>query len=589
MNTKRSVWKIAGKRADFFSLAERLNINPVSVRIIRNRDITEFEDYYKFLHPSYEDIPKPELLKDMDKAVQKVIECIRHKKKMRIIGDYDTDGACATWILYSGIKKLTEQVDYYIPNRVKDGYGINMDIISQSKSDGIQLIITCDNGVAALDEMNYASELGLEVIVTDHHQIVKDEEGQECLPNAYAVVNPHRKDCPYPFKNICGGNIAFKLIQRLYESVQKDPEDITELRFFAAIATVGDLMPLLDENRALVKLALSEFEACRNLGLRTLCSKLSIDLSAVKAYDIGFKISPCINAGGRLDTARLVLKLFSAMTDMEADETADELIGLNETRKEMTQEQSLKAYSILEKVSDEKRVIVLYLPECHESIAGIVASRIKDRYYRPTLVVTRGTEGYKGSARSVSGYSMYEEMAKCRDLFTHFGGHKMAAGFSLPEEHLSELEERLNDNCSLSMEDMQEEIILDAELPLEYLSQSLIKELELLEPFGMGNSKPLFGARNLAISSVRMIGKNREYLKLQLRTEKGAKMEALCFDSAEELKTAIVEKCKAESFEEAVLKSSFNNLKLSVIYYPSINSYMGSERVQIMIHRFKLQ
>lgn len=589
MNRKDTVWKISAKKANFYELAGRLHIDPVTVRIIRNRDVTVLEDFKKFLKPEFKDIYSVNLLKDMDTAVSRVVRAVRQGERIRVVGDYDTDGTCATFILCSGLNILTAHVDYYIPDRMADGYGINREIIKKSKEDGVELIITCDNGISAVEELEYAAELGLDVIVTDHHQLLKSGEAVDSvvLPKALAVINPHRPDCDYPFKNICGANIAFKLIQALYQSLEVEEKELEELSFFAAIATVGDMMPLIDENRILVKQALSDFERCKNLGLKVLCHKLSIDCRRMRAYDIGFKISPCINAGGRLDTARLVLRLFFSEREEEASVMADELIELNNRRKEMTLEQSQKAFDIIDKLDEEVKVLVIYLPECHESIAGIVASRIKDRYHRPSFVVTKGKDGLKGSARSIAVYSMYEEMSKCRELFTRFGGHKMAAGFSLTEDKLPDLCFKLNDNCSLTKEELQEEIVLDMELPLEYLSTRLIKELELLEPFGMGNNKPLFGVRNIGITSIRTIGKGNEYLKLGVYTGKGLKLDALCFDKADELKEALFEKCKVKDMGSLLKSQEFYRVRLSLIYYPVINSFMGRESVEIFIHGFR--
>lgn len=590
MNKKSTVWKISAKRADFYELAKKLSIDPVTARIIRNRDVTEEKDFKRFLKPEFKDIYSSDLLKDMDVAVSKVMEAIEKKTKIRIVGDYDTDGTCATFILCSGLNRLNSYVDYYIPDRKADGYGINAEIIKRSKEDGVELIITCDNGIAAIEELEYAERLGIDVIVTDHHQLVKNEveKNRVILPKALAVINPHRPDCDYPFKHICGANIAFKLIQALYQRLGMEDRELDELRFFASIATIGDMMPLIDENRVLVKWALLNFFCCKNIGLTVLCNKLNIDHRRMRAYDVGFKISPCINAGGRLDTARLVLKLFFSQTEEEAAVITDELIELNNKRKEMTLEQSQKAFDIIDTLDEELKVIVVYLPDCHESIAGIVASRIKDRYHRPAFVVTKGKEGLKGSARSIAAYSMYEEMSKCKELFTRFGGHKMAAGFSLTEDKLADLCFQLNDNCSLSEKEITEEIILDMELPLEYLNISLVKEFELLEPFGMGNNKPLFGVKQVGVSSMRTIGKENEYLKLIVHNGKGFKLEALCFDKADELKEALFEKCKVEDIETLLKSRELYGLRLSLIYYPAINSFMGRESVQIFIHDFIL-
>lgn len=593
MKLKATRWTVSSKKADFYALAKRFDIDPVIARIIRNRDIIDEKDYESYLKPNINHMYSPSILKDMDKAAQVIIAYIKANKKIRIVGDYDTDGTCSTYILYKGLRELNARVDFYIPDRVIDGYGLNMDIVDGANEDDIELIVTCDNGIAAIDEIKYAESLGIEVIVTDHHQMmyIDDDNGNReyILPNAIATINPQRYDDLSPFKLICGGMVAFKLIKRIFELSNTDTAIIeNELKYFAAIATVGDLMPLCNENRCLVKNALDTFVSCKNKGLIILCDRLGLDIENMSAYDIGFRLSPTINAGGRLSTAKLVLNLFIEENGLTAQNLSDELIKLNEKRKSMTEAQVKKATDLVLEMDNNEKVIVVFLDDCHESIAGIVASRIKDSFNRPTYVVTKSkNDMLKGSARSIGKYSMYEEMTKIKDIFTHYGGHRMAAGFSFHKDRLDEFRKRLNRNTTLTNEDFVEEVVLDLKLPLYYLNIAFINQLKVLEPFGMGNTKPVFGAQNVKILRVRKIGKNREYLKLSLDDSKNRVIDALVFNDSARLEAMLIEKYGYDAYN-ALLIGKTSDITLSFTYYPTINDYMGKQSVEIILSDFKL-
>lgn len=591
MEFKKTRWLISTKKADFYGLAEKLNIDPVIARLIRNRDVVEEKDYDSYLNPNIKNIPEESLLTDMDLSVNIILEHIENNKHIRIIGDYDTDGTCATYILYKGLKELGGVVDFYIPDRIADGYGLNSDIVKKSKADNVDLIITCDNGISAIEEIDLSVKLGLNVIVTDHHQLryIEDEIGNReyIMPNALAVVNPHRYDDKYPFKMICGAYIAFKLIKRLFE-VKKHISTLLEdeLKYFAAIATVGDIMPLSNENRIFVKNVTATFKSCKNTGLITLCNNLELDLNNISSYHIGFRISPTINASGRLSTAKTVLNLFIEENAEKASFLANELIALNEKRKGITEREAKKATEIVLKMDNKYKVIVVFLEDCHESIAGIVAARIKESFNRPVFVVTRSKEGMlKGSGRSIDKYNMFEEMTKIKDIFTHYGGHKMAAGFSFSEDRLDEFRERLNENTTLSDDDLIEDIVLDLRLPLYYLSIDLVEQLSLLEPFGMGNKKPTFAEKDVEILSIKRIGKENQYMKLRLDNTKNGSIYAVLFNNVDKFESLIIEKYGENCFK-SLISDKKCGVKASFIYYPNINEYKGNRDVEIIINDF---
>lgn len=562
------------KKADFSTIAEKYRISPIIARLIRNRDIIGDEEIDFYLNGTIGDLYDGMLMKDMDRAVEILSEKIREEKKIRIIGDYDIDGVNATYILQQGITELGAEVDTDIPDRIRDGYGLNIDLIDRAIRDGIDTIITCDNGIAASEEIAYGKKNGLTIIVTDHHEVPYVEmngEKEYILPMADAVVDPHRPGCEYPFKGLCGAAVAYKLVEALYNVLLRDPEDVDYLMENVAIATVGDVMDLKGENRIFVKQGLEMLKRTQNPGLKALMECTGIDVERLNAYHIGFVIGPCINAGGRLDTAKRALELLNARSRRDAVMLAGDLKALNDSRKEMTEKGVEDAVRLIENTSlKEDRVLVVYLPDCHESIAGIIAGRIRERYYRPTFVLTRAEEGVKGSGRSIETYDMFAQMCRCRALFTKFGGHKLAAGLSLEEENVERFRETINELCELSDDDLQEKVSIDMRLPFPYINEQLVSELEILEPFGKGNPRPLFAEKNLRVISPRIFGKNRNVLKCTLQDQQGNRMEAVYFGN--------VEDC---------LRTMEQGRPMSFTYYPSINEYMGRRTVQLTIVNYQ--
>ena len=567
-------WFLTMKKADFNSIARKYHISPITARLIRNRDVIGDEAIDFYLNGTIADLYDGMLMQDMDKAVEILAEKIGEEKQIRIIGDYDIDGVNATYILQEGLSGLGAHVDTDIPDRIKDGYGLNIDLINRALDDGVDTIITCDNGIAAADEIAYGKKNGLTVIVTDHHEVPYVEmngEKEYLLPMADAVVDPHRADCGYPFKGLCGAAVAYKLVEALYNVMQRDPEDVDYLMENVAIATVGDVMDLTGENRIFVKQGLEMLKRTKNQGLKALIECTGIDVERLSAYHIGFVLGPCINASGRLDTAKRALELLNAKTRREAVMLAEDLKELNDSRKEMTEKGVEEAVQMIESTSlKDDKVLVVYLPDCHESIAGIIAGRIKERYYRPTFVLTKAEEGVKGSGRSIESYDMFAQMCRCRALFTKFGGHKLAAGLSLEEGNVERFRETINDLADLTEEDLQMKVSIDMLLPFPYITEQLIGELQLLEPFGKGNTKPLFAERNLRVISPRIFGKNRNVLKCRLEDASGNQMEAVYFGDV-----------------EACLKAMETKHVMSFTYYPSVNEYMGRRTMQLTIVNYQ--
>ena len=562
------------KRADFNAIAARFHISPVTARIIRNREVKEEKAIDRYLNGTLDQLYDPHLMKDMDKAAALILEKIRAGVRIRIVGDYDIDGVCSTYLLYRGLTRCGAAVDYQIPERIRDGYGINESIIRKAKEDGIDTIITCDNGIAALDQVRLAKELGMTVIVTDHHEVVRDEDGSQVLPEADAVVNPHRDDCPYPFAGICGGVVAYKLVQVLYEKNGIPEQEWKDMLEFAAIATVGDVMKLQDENRIIVRWGLKQIPHTASAGLRALVEACGLDIYDLTAYHIGFVIGPCLNASGRLKTAQLALELLLCEGMQQsacAEEMAAELKLLNEERKDMTQAGMEQAFEQVDAELADDDVLVVYLPDCHESLAGIIAGRVREAYNKPSFVLTRGEDCVKGSGRSIESYHMYQALCGVQDLLLKFGGHPMAAGFSLKEENIDEFRRRLNEQSQLTKEDFIPKIWIDVAMPLEYISEALVNELKGLEPFGQGNEKPQFAQKNLRIRSVRAIGRNNNAVRMTVVTEQGRPMEAMVFTVADQF------------VEEAKQSRS-----IDVIYYPDINEYNGNRTLQIVVRAYKL-
>lgn len=584
-------WIEIRKGGNFMEMAKKYGIDPLIARIIRNRDIIDEKEITEYLYGGKEALHNPHLLKDVDKAAEIIAEGIAEKKAMRIIGDYDIDGVNATYILLDGIRRCGGNVDAAIPDRMKDGYGINEHLIEQALSDGKELLITCDNGIAAINEINFAKEKGMTVVVTDHHEIPyrNTEQGKEFLrSNADAIVNPKQADCPYPCKGICGAVVAWKLVQVLYERMDIPVEEADIFIENAGFATVGDVMDLTGENRILVKLGLKALEHTKNPGMKALIAKNKLSDKPLSAYHIGFVLGPCINASGRLDTAKRSLELLLERDEVKASALAGELVELNESRKYMTQQETQKALEQIEKEGREKdKVLVVYLPECHESLAGIIAGRIREAYQRPVFVLTRGEEGVKGSGRSIEAYSMFDKMTEVAELFTKYGGHPMAAGLSMREEDIDKLREQLNQKAELSEEDMAEVVRLDAVLPMSYFTVDTIRQLSVLEPCGKSNTKPVFADRNIKITRANIVGVNRNVLKLHLLDSMGNPVAGVYFGEVEKFLTFLSEKFGSEEVD-AAMHGRENSIQFAAVYEPAVDTYSGRESVQAIIRRFRL-
>ena len=566
-------WYVAAKKADFDKWAKEFHISPVTARILRNRDLTEESQIQKFLYGKLEDCYSPWLLKDMDRAVEEILKAVKEGLHIRVIGDYDVDGICSSYILTKGFQMLGAQVDTAIPHRIHDGYGLNEHLIEEAKREGVGMIVTCDNGIAAAPQIELANSLGMRVIVTDHHEVpYREEKGerQMVLPPADAILNPKQYDCPYPNKNLCGAVVAFKYIAALYERFGVPAEELEDYYELAAIATVGDVMDLQGENRILVKEGLYRLRNTKNQGLQELIRANSLEDAKITAYHIGFVLGPCINASGRLDTAARSLALLNAKTKEEAARLAGDLTALNQSRKALTEKGKEEAIRIIETTElKNDRVLVVYLPDCHESLAGIIAGRIREKYHRPAFVLTGGETSAKGSGRSIESYSMYEELVKCADLMIQFGGHPMAAGLSIEEKNIEEFRRRLNVNCTLTDEELRPKIVIDVPMPVSYITKELVEQISLLEPFGKGNTKPVFAQKNLRVLDHSIIGKNKNVVKLKLLDPQGISVEGIYFGEAEDFVNFIREKDS-----------------ISVTYYPEINRFRGRESLQIIIQNY---
>ncbi|MCI8669118.1 MAG: single-stranded-DNA-specific exonuclease RecJ [Lachnospiraceae bacterium] len=603
----QEVWRVQGKKADFEELGKIFGITPITARVIRNRNHCTMEEYNEYLRGDIRNMNSPFLLKDMDKAVSIIYDAVVSEKRIRVIGDYDIDGVCSGYILTDLLKTIGANVDFDVPERVKDGYGVNERLIKQSFDDGVQMIITCDNGIAAEIPVEYAKSLGMEVIITDHHEVPFIDQGEKrsyILPKADAVVNPKQEDCGYPFKDLCGAGVALKLVIALLDYIKKQndgkeggrlkaeqgEERLKKYYVFAAIATVGDIVDLTGENRILVRYGLENIKKTDNYGLQALIAVNHLEEKEITSYHIGFILGPCINAGGRLETARLAFRLFMAETPAIAAELAAELKDINELRKNMTTEFTEKAVKLIEDSVElqEDRVLVLYLNQCHESLAGIIAGRLREKYNKPVFVLTDSADGVKGSGRSIEGYHMFDNLvmtnATVRCL-SKFGGHSMAAGLSLPKENIELFRKTLNENCNLTEEMMARKVWIDVALPFEHISQRLIDELKLLEPFGKGNEKPVFADKIAAINRLQVRGKNKNVIMMNVTNTNGTPMEAVLFETEEEFRQGLLEKY-TENQIDGLFQGYNNNVQLSVIYYPEINEYNGLKNIRVVIKRY---
>ena len=584
-------WFIKNRKADYKSMSLKYGISELMSKLIINRDIFEDEIIKSYVTPEFNKLYNPREMKDLELAVNILKEKIITNKKIRIIGDYDVDGVISVYMLYTALKKCNANVDYEIPDRIKDGYGINEKIIKEAKDDGVDTILTCDNGISAIDQIKYAKELGLTVIVTDHHDIpfVEDENNKKIFlqSDADAILNPKQKDCNYKFKSLCGAGVAFKLIEVLYEEFNIDKEECYKLIEFLAIATVCDVVDLIDENRIFVKKGLEKINNTTNLGLGELIRENEIQDKTISVYHLGFIIGPCINASGRLDNAKKGLRLLLADEEDEAVHLAKELVKLNAERKDMTMKGVEDAIEIIEgtEIINDK-VLVVYLPDIHESLAGIIAGRIRERYNAPTLIITKGEEFAKGSGRSIEEYNMFEKLLECKELLEKFGGHPMAAGLSIKEENIDKLREKLNENSMLKDEDLIKKIKIDCVLPLDQINFRVIEDLEKLEPFGKGNEKALFGIKDVNVIKAQILGKNRNVLKLKLKSNSDKIFDGIYFGNIEEFEQTVCDKYNSEELSK-LYDGIFNDVKLDFVFYPNINEYNGNVSIQIVIQNYR--
>ena len=580
-------WLLRNRKVDLKAMSEKYKISQLLCKLMVNRDIIDENIINSYINPVYKYLHSPKTMKDVVIAVDIIKRKIQENKKIRIIGDYDVDGIISVFILYTALKKCGANVDYEIPDRIKDGYGINENIVRVAYDDGVDTIITCDNGISAIDQIQYAKDLGLTVIVTDHHDVpFIEEDGVRTFlsSQADAIINPKQIECEYKFKSICGAGVAFKLMEALYEEIGMDKEECYKLIEFVAIATVCDVVDLIDENRIFVKNGLEMLNNSKNIGINALKKACGLEDKEITAYHLGFVIGPCLNASGRLDSAKKGLELLLMEDDEEAKNLAQEIVDLNDARKNMTKEGVDRAINIIDSTDiNNDKILVVYIPDIHESLAGIVAGRVKEKYNKPTIILTKSEEGVKGSARSIEEYNMFEGLLACKELLDKFGGHPMAAGLSLQEDKVDELRIALNNKCELTDEDLTRKIMIDSSLPLEYLNLHLIEELNVLEPFGKGNSKPVFGVRDAKITRAMLLGKDKNVLKLKLLTNNNITIDAMIFNDLENFESKIIEKYGNEGLDNLYNKSN-NNISMDFTFYPSINEWNGNKSIQIVVN-----
>ena len=580
-------WLLRNRKVDLKAMSEKYKISQLLCKLIVNRDIMDENIINSYINPVYKYLHSPKTMKDVVIAVDIIKRKIQENKKIRIIGDYDVDGIISVFILYTALKKCGANVDYEIPDRIKDGYGINENIVKVAYDEGVDTIITCDNGISAIDQIQYAKDLGLTVIVTDHHDVpFIEEDGVRTFlsSQADAIINPKQIECEYKFKSICGAGVAFKLMEALYEEIGMDKEECYKLIEFVAIATVCDVVDLIDENRIFVKNGLEMLNNSKNIGINALKKACGLEDKEITAYHLGFVIGPCLNASGRLDSAKKGLELLLMEDDEEAKNLAQEIVDLNDARKHMTKEGVDRAINIIDSTDiNNDKILVVYIPDIHESLAGIVAGRVKEQYNKPTIILTKSEEGVKGSARSIEEYNMFEGLLACKELLDKFGGHPMAAGLSLQEDKVDELRIALNNKCELTDEDLTRKIMIDSSLPLEYLNLHLIEELNVLEPFGKGNSKPVFGVRDAKITKAMLLGKDKNVLKLKLLTNNNITIDAMIFNDLENFESKIIEKYGNEELDNLDNKSN-NNIPMDFTFYPSINEWNGNKSIQIVVN-----
>ncbi len=583
MNEK---WFLQTKKADFNGIAKKYNISPITARLMRNRDVISEKEINQYLNGTINEISSPWLFKDMDKAVNILSIKINNENKIRIICDYDVDGICSGYILHTCLKYLGADVDVVVPHRIEDGYGINERLIQQAYDQGVDTIVTCDNGIAAIKQIEYAKELGMTVVVTDHHEVVFEENNGEkkyILPNADAIVNHKQIDCQYPFKELCGAMVAFQFMRALFENMHVSERFILKLLPYGAMATVCDVVELKGENRIIVKEGLEALKTNNDIGINALINQCKLNKKNLDSYHFGFILGPCLNASGRLDTAKKAMDLLECEDEKYAEVLAEALKKLNDERKDLTEKGTKEAIEKAEQLDDS--VLVIYLEHCHESIAGIIAGRVREKYNKPTIVLTDAVEGVKGSGRSIEEYDMYAELTKVKELFTKFGGHKMAAGVSLPKENIDILRKKLNENCNLTQEDLYLKVWIDMQLPLEYVTMNMIQELSIIKPFGKGNEKPIFAEKHLKINKLQILGKNGNVLKLTITNSSSYTMTAMIFSRVIDFMEFLKNKFGQEEINKALVGEK-NNIEIMATYYPTINEFNGNSQIQIVIDRF---
>ena len=579
-------WILQTKKADFGEIAKKFNINPIVARVIRNRDVVGDKEIEEYLNTNIDTLSSPWLFKDMDKAVDILKIKIAGKNKIRIISDYDVDGICSGYILNKALSNLGADVDVVVPHRVNDGYGINESLIQDAKDAGVDTIVTCDNGIAAKDQVGFAKELGMTVIVTDHHEVpFVEENGKKkyIVPDADAVVNHKQSDCEYPFKDLCGAMVAYQLMRALYESMDKNPKDLESLLVYGAMATVCDVVPLKGENRTIVKTGLELIKTTKDVGFNALVEACKINKESIGSYHFGFILGPCLNASGRLDTAKRAVDLLNETDKEKALADARKLKELNDERKDITEQGAKEAIDMAREMKDN--ILVLYLPNCHESVAGIIAGRVKEFYNKPSIVLTDAEDCVKGSGRSIDEYDMFENLSKVKDLFLKFGGHKMAAGLSIEKENIDELRTRLNDNCTLTEEDLMKKIQVDSELPFKFVTFGLVNDLAKLEPFGVGNKKPIFAGKKISLNRLRILGKEGKAIRLEMTDESGFKMQGIMFNKSKRFMKFLSDKFGQDEIDKA-MDGAENEINLMLLYYPNINEFNGRQYLQLVIESF---
>ena len=579
-------WILQTKKAEFDEIAKKFNINPIVARVIRNRDVEGDAAIEEYLNTDIKTLSSPWKFKDMDKAVDILKIKIAGKNKIRIISDYDVDGICSGYILNKALSKLGANVDIVVPHRVNDGYGINESLIKDAKEAGVDTIVTCDNGIAASEQVDYAKSLGMTVIITDHHEVPFVEDGGEkkyVVPNADAIINHKQENCEYPFKDLCGAMVAYQLMSAIYESMDENNKDLESLLVYGAMATVCDVVPLRGENRTIVKTGLELIKTTKDVGLNALINACGINKESIGSYHFGFILGPCLNASGRLDTAKRAVDLLNETDREKAGIAARQLKELNDERKDITEKGAKEAIEMAKDIED--KILVLYLPDCHESIAGIIAGRVKEQYNKPTIVLVNSEDCVKGSGRSIDEYDMFENLTKVKDLFIKFGGHKMAAGLSIEKDNIDKLRKRLNDSCELTDDDLLKKIWVDSELPFKFVTFGLFKDLKKLEPFGVGNKKPIFAGKNIIVNRMKILGKEGKAIRLEMTDESGFKMQGIMFNKSKRFMGFLQRKFGQEEIDKA-MKGDENDIKIMLLYYPNVNEFNGREYLQLIIESF---